>query len=74
MKDGLISISQAAALLHRSTKTLRRWDRDGHTSEGLNFRAACRDTATGTRYYRKQRILEIRAAMFTPTDPAQLVG
>jgi len=70
VKDGLISIGQAAKLLHRSSFTLRRWDRDGYTSTGQNFHAERRDSVTGTRYYRLSRILEIRDELLRVELPA----
>jgi len=69
MKDGLITIGQAATILHRTPSTLRRWDRAGHTSAGQNFRAERRDAVTEMRYYRLTRILEIRDALLLAELP-----
>jgi DNA-binding transcriptional MerR regulator len=64
--DGLIGIGEAARLLMRTTKTLRRWESRGYASNGMSFSALLRDEVTGERYFSRERILKIRAAMLKP--------
>ena len=70
MSDGLIGIREAADLVHRKVGTLRRWERRGYTSNGMRFVAARRDEVTGERFFRRSRILEIRAALNAPGNVA----
>lgn len=63
MREDLIPIGEACRLLHRSEDTLRRWAARGFAANGMKL-AVFRDTCTKTRYFQRDQIERIAAAVF----------
>lgn len=63
----LIPIDEAARMLHRRPRTLRRWAERGRAPTGARLQVF-RDKITVIRYFRRDQITAIRASIFEPEE------